>query len=66
LRQPSLFAPPHCLCPFREQLAGKVKLADFGFACSFATEQTDDGKFKVVPVDMISREQISMEVCVAS
>ena len=43
-----------------------MKLADFGFACSFATEQTDDGKFKVLPVDMISREQISMEVCVSS
>jgi len=48
---------------FREQLTGKVKLADFGFACAFTTEYMDDGTFKSVPVDMISREPISMEVC---
>jgi hypothetical protein len=40
-----------------------VKLADFGFACSFATEHMDDGTFKFVPVDLMSREQISMQVC---
>ena len=52
--------PLHC----RQQLEGKVKLADFGFARSFAAVRADDGTFApTLPVDMISREPIPMQVC---
>jgi hypothetical protein len=57
------FTARHYFYCSRDELEGKVKLADFGFACSFAAEILTNGDLvPTLPVDMVCRELIPMQV----